>query len=203
VLVSLPGGVCSISQCTLMWYKTEASPLEIADGGPVGCQMSTRSSCWSLSPGCLSCSQQLCLLRPHIPAGQIHSSLITCADPRLGQAQEGTSNKHDNAGVNLLRVLCNCQTNKRWSGEAAWWFMGQCTEWNVLSFEPSLGTFVVCAFLSLSCFSFLLPLWAHHRKKEKGHETSPNYSRWSKAQRGTHAAETALCNLGIKSIWVH
>ncbi|KAM7405825.1 hypothetical protein PAMP_000245 [Pampus punctatissimus] len=28
--------------------------------------------------------QQLCLLRPHIPAGQAHFTLITCADLRVG-----------------------------------------------------------------------------------------------------------------------
>lgn len=30
--------------------------------------------------------QQLCLLRPHIPAGQAHFALITCADLRAGRA---------------------------------------------------------------------------------------------------------------------
>lgn len=28
--------------------------------------------------------QQLCLLRPHIPTGQAHFALITCADLRAG-----------------------------------------------------------------------------------------------------------------------
>lgn len=35
--------------------------------------------------------QQLCLLRPHIPAGQAHFTLITCADLRQGQAIQGNS----------------------------------------------------------------------------------------------------------------
>lgn len=42
-------------------------------------------------PGLPLVLQQLCLLRPHIPAGQAHFTLITCADLRAGQALRGTS----------------------------------------------------------------------------------------------------------------
>ena len=59
--------------------------------GPVGCQMSTGTSCRSLGLVRLSGSGQLCLLRPHIPAGQAHFTLITCADLRARPALGGTS----------------------------------------------------------------------------------------------------------------
>lgn len=171
----LPGGICDYTQYTPMWYKTETSPLEIADrAGPVGCQMTTVTSCWSLSPGRLSCLQQLCLLRPHIPAGQTHSTLITCANLRVGHAQSGalpltfhsfyaikqvsrnskhtnpsmlSSNKHNNANINLSWVLCNCEPNKRWSGAGHWRFMGQCTERDVLSLSPAGDLCCMCFIL--------------------------------------------------------
>lgn len=38
-------------------------------------------------PGLSLMLEQLCLLRPHIPAGQAHFTLITCADLRAAPGE--------------------------------------------------------------------------------------------------------------------
>lgn len=54
--------------------------------------------------------QQLCLLRPHIPAGQAHFTLITCADLREGRDLGGETSQLLESKVIFLNVL------KLWKG---------------------------------------------------------------------------------------
>lgn len=92
---NLSGGVCDTVHCTPMWYKTEAGPLEIADRRACGVSDVNRDQLLESQPRLPLMLQQLCLLRPHIPAGQAIFTLITCADLRARQALRGTSQLHE------------------------------------------------------------------------------------------------------------
>lgn len=63
-----------------------ASLLEIADRDQWGVRCRQGPVAGS-QPGPPLMLQQLRLLRPHIPAGQAHFTLITCADLRAEQAR--------------------------------------------------------------------------------------------------------------------